>query len=167
MINAIFKVEPGYNGRKDEMSIYDTMNYIGDHPIQNGVYGLGCSNTCNNASEEFMKTKEIFDKNKGVMCRHYMLSFCENKLITEETIKIIAYYTAKFFWEKGFQVYYGIHTNNSNAGYHIHYCVNSVNIYDGKKIPINQEFKQSFIFYVSSLNLLKEKIWITEANNYV
>ena len=167
MINAIFKVEPGYNGRKDEMSIYDTMHYIADHPIQNGVYGLGCSNICDNAVEEFMKTKEIFDKKDGVMCRHYILSIYENRLITEETIRIVAYYTAEFFWANGFQVYYGIHSNNSNAGYHIHYCVNSVNICNGKKIPINQEFKRSFIFFVRSLNFLEEKILVTEANNYV
>ena len=91
MISAIFKVVPGYDGRKDNLAIIDTMNYISDHPITNGVYCLGCSNKINDAVDQFMKTKEIFGKNDGVMCRHYVLSFSEHEKRAKKAISILLY----------------------------------------------------------------------------
>lgn len=167
MISAIFKVVPGYDGRKDNLAIIDTMNYINDHPITNGVYCLGCSNKIDDAVDQFMKTKEIFGKNDGVMCRHYVLSFSENEKITMDTVIRLAYETACFFWNNGFQVYYGIHSNNTNGGFHIHYCVNSVNIFDGKKIPINADFKHAFMAFVKRIDFLGERIYVNESNSYV
>lgn len=158
---AILKVIKSY---KDPYGVYNSTNYIGDHPIDRGIFGLGVTNELGAVSSQFSMAKELNKRESEVYARHYMIGISSCDWISDNNIRAISYYMALFFWNRGYQTFYGIHKKEDR--YHIHIIVNAYSITGNYKLPINKSLKIDYLHYLRSLNFEGKSLKIYEANGY-
>jgi hypothetical protein len=130
----------------------NVLHYISDHPIKNGCNGIGCSSNENTAIKDFHATQKLYHKSDGKQLRHIVVAFTESMVINAINIQYIAYAIAHYFFNQGFQVYYGIHNSNfSDKAFHIHLAVNHVSFLNGTRINSDIKSKYDFINYIKQL----------------
>ena len=89
-----------------------------------------------NATEQMMETKRLFEKTDGRQMYHFIISFPEEDPVTPE----LAMQFGKEFCERYLREYeavYAVHTDTDHI--HIHIGFNSVNMYDGIKYRYEKE----------------------------
>ena len=72
-----------------------------------------------------------FDKEDGIQARHMVMSFDVNDDITVELAKQIADEMLQHKLFEDFQIVYAVHKDRDHV--HIHFCINSVNMENGKR----------------------------------
>lgn len=133
-------------------AIENVLDYIEDHPIHNGCNGIGCSPNAVNAISDFQYTQELYDKTNGKQLRHYIVALKPSYEIDVFGIHNIAYAIGYYFFNQGFQTFYGIHWNNCpEGGYHIHYAVNHVSCFNGVRYNATKDEKRNLLDYISQL----------------
>ena len=74
--------------------------------------------------------KRVFQKEGGRQCRHFILSFGEDDLLTPEEIWELAPMVAAYY-ETRYQVFWGLHQSEKGI-WHLHFAANSVSYIDGR-----------------------------------
>jgi len=92
------------------------------------VSGINCNEA--HAAENFMATKNHWDKTDGRICYHGYQSFAKGET-TAETAHAIGVELAKRLWGERFEVLVATHCNT--GCYHNHFVINSVSFLDGYK----------------------------------
>lgn len=92
--------------------------------------------------EQMMNTTMFYGKDYGQLLHHFQINFDSQNTeswITPEIAYEIAKKLCSLYPLNGYQTFFGIHTNRPSH-LHIHIIVNSVNPYDGSKLPDKREF---------------------------
>lgn len=92
------------------------------------VNGINCE--LETAYEEFTAVKHSYAKTGGIEAYHGYLSFKEQDITPELTMKIGTEF-AQEVWGKRFQILVTVHTDTEHP--HCHFVINSVSFVDGKK----------------------------------
>ena len=119
------------NPPKTKSNLKKLMNYI-TQPAKTRpdlVGGFNCD--WENAYDEFTHTKKDFDKEDGIQARHMVMSFDVNDDVTVESAKQIGDELLQHKLFENFQVVYAVHKDKDHV--HIHFCINSVNLENGKR----------------------------------
>ena len=93
------------------------------------VNGINCEPET--AYEEFTAVKHSYAKTGGIEAYHGYLSFKEQDITPELSLKIGTEF-AQEVWGKRFQVLVTVHTDTEHP--HCHFVINSVSFVDGKKL---------------------------------
>ena len=97
--------------------------------------------TAENVYTAFLEEKNLWGKDSGKMCAHYVLSFHKDEAISPAA----AFEFGKVFYEKifdGYQFVMAIHLDRDHV--HAHAIVNSVSYIDGKKLHVTDSDLASF-----------------------
>lgn len=97
----------------------------------NKLYISGINYEPETAYEEFTAVKRSYAKADGIEAYHGYLSFKEQNITPELTMKIGTEF-AQEVWGKRFQVLVTVHTDTEHP--HCHFVINSVSFVDGKKL---------------------------------
>lgn len=97
----------------------------------NKLYISGINCEPETAYEEFTAVKRSYAKADGIEAYHGYLSFKEQNITPELTMKIGTEF-AQEVWGKRFQVFVTVHTDTEHP--HCHFVINSVSFVDGKKL---------------------------------
>lgn len=130
---------------KTKANLNKLINYI-TKPLKTRpdlVGGHNCDPNC--AYDDFLNVKAEFDKEDGIQAKHFVMSFGIDDDVSLEMAKEIADEMIKHKLFKDFQAVYAVHKDKEHI--HIHFCVNSVNMGNGKR------FHQT----ATDLSLLKNK----------
>lgn len=147
---GVLKIVPSSYTNYD--AIENVLNYIEDHPIHNGCNGIGCSSDADNAIFDFQYTQELYNKTGGKQLRHYIIALKPSCEIDVYGIHNIAYSIGYYFFNQGFQTFYGIHRNNCpEGGYHIHFAINHVSCFDGVRYNATKDEKRNLLNYINQL----------------
>ena len=106
----------------------DAMVNVMDYICRGGCTGgLGVNPEC--AALQMSLVKCLWYKEKGRQIRHFILSFSNTESVDHNALMAYGYATAYYYFERGFQVLFGIHCNTLYP--HLHFAVNTVNFRDG------------------------------------
>ena len=101
-----------------------------------GLYsGYNCDPE--NAYNNFVLTKRIFDKENGRQYIHFVQSFSDREKVDKGTVKKIADELVLMDKFKEFQMIYAVHTDTDNL--HTHFILNTVNSETGEKWRLSKE----------------------------
>ena len=102
------------------------------------LYGaFGCNR--DNFANSLLITRKMHDKKysrykqKDILAHKMSISFHpddNDKLTYEETDKIAREFAYKFFWSKGYEAMWAVHTDTEHI--HVHFIVSNCNLKDGK-----------------------------------
>ncbi len=118
------------------------------------LYGaFGCNR--DNFANSLLITRKMHDKKysrykqKDILAHKMSISFHpddNNKLTYEEADKIAREFAYKFFWIKGYEAMWAVHTDTEHI--HVHFIVSNCNLKDGKSfrrgMPELKEMSQFF-----------------------
>lgn len=125
------------------------INYI-KNPLKTSEHlagGKDCSP--DTAYEEFVMTKQNFNKEKGRQFIHFIQSFSPNDKATPEIINEIGKKLLEHEVFKDFQVIYATHIDKEHI--HTHFIVNSVSFTKGYKWQLSKEQLESLKEYSDEL----------------
>jgi len=74
--------------------------------------------------------KKVFQKEGGRQCRHFIVAFGEEDLLTPEEIWALAP-SIGIYYELRYQTFWGLHRSKEGI-WHLHFAVNSVGYSDGR-----------------------------------
>lgn len=117
---------------EDYQSLKDVIAYAKDETKTEYEYfcdGINCNVAI--AREQFVTTKEQFQKIDGIQAYHGYLSFPESEVSPELCQKIGVEFAQKI-WGDRFQVVVTTHLNTKHL--HCHFVINSVSFVDGKRL---------------------------------
>lgn len=126
----------------------------GIHKTRPELYGaFGCNR--DNFANSLLITRKMYDKKysrykqKDILSHKMSISFHpddNDKLTYEEADKIAREFAHKFFWNKGYEVMWAVHTDTEHI--HVHFIVSNCNLKDGKSfrrgMPELKEMSQFF-----------------------
>lgn len=105
---------------------------------QNHLYNaLGCNR--DNFSNSILMTRKMHDKKysrykqKEILAQKLSISFHpddNDKLTYEGAYRIAEEFAREFFWSKGYEVLFAVHTDTEHI--HVHFLVSNCNLRDGK-----------------------------------
>ena len=105
---------------------------------QNHLYtALGCNR--DNFSNSILMTRKMHDKKysrykqKEILAQKLSISFHpydNDKLTYEDAYRIAEEFAREFFWSKGYEVLFAVHTDTEHV--HVHFLVSNCNLRDGK-----------------------------------
>ena len=105
---------------------------------QNHLYNaFGCNR--DNFSNSLLMTRKMHDKKysrykqKEILAQKLSLSFHpddNDKLTYEDAYRIAEEFAREFFWSKGYEVLFAVHTDTEHI--HVHFLVSNCNLRDGK-----------------------------------
>ena len=105
--------------------------------------GVNCSDFATIALEQMQSIKQIYGKEGGRECKHYVLSFAPNEISKENAIEYAERFAEKCFGDH-FQAFVGLHTKSASGVLHAHIVVNSVSHIDGYKIQLQKQDLERF-----------------------
>lgn len=121
------------------------INYI-KNPLKTSEYLTGGKDCLpDTAYEEFVITKQNFNKEKGRQFIHFIQSFSPNDKVTPEIINEIGKKLLEHEIFKDFQVIYATHIDKEHL--HTHFIVNSVSFTKGHKWQLSKEQLESLKEY--------------------
>ena len=130
-------------------SMKRAINYI-KNPLKTAEHltgGKDCSP--DTTYEEFIMTKQNFNKEKGRQFIHFIQSFSPNDKATPEVINEIGKRLLEHEVFKDFQVLYATHTDKGHL--HTHFIINSVSFIKGHKWQLSKEQLESLKEYSDEL----------------
>ena len=123
------------NSEKTDEDIYlelhKELNYVAkDSKTENKLYvdGINCDPT--RAREEFINIKERYNKTKGIIAFHAIVSYKPGETTPDEAHSV-GLEIANQMWGDRFQVVVATHLDREHL--HNHFIINSVSIVDGKR----------------------------------
>ncbi len=110
------------------------------------VYGFGVNP--DSAFEEMDTVKKLWNKTDGRQYKQYMFSFDRNITLPENIIMEIGYKIGVYYANE-YQILMGIHLNTKNI--HIHYVLNTVNMFTGAKFSITKRDIYNYKLYINEI----------------
>ena len=135
MARIDFPPNPKKNNYRNSDAVKNVVNYIlNEKKTPDGIIGAKGVLAINKKSiiEDMLKVQHHYRKCNGKRAVHFWLSFSNKEacvLAKLEYLKI-GYAIMDFF--EGYQAVFALHQNTGNP--HIHFCINPVNYYTGRKI---------------------------------
>ncbi|MBQ9763697.1 MAG: relaxase/mobilization nuclease domain-containing protein [Phascolarctobacterium sp.] len=105
--------------------------------------GVNCSDFATIALEQMQSIKQIYGKEGGRECKHYVLSFAPGEISKENAIEYAEKFADRCFGDR-FQAFVGLHTRSESGVLHAHIVVNSVSHIDGYKIQLHKQDLERF-----------------------
>ena len=140
-------------GKIDLKSLHDVLNYVeDDYKTEKQLYVSGINCDCENALEQMKITKQVYEKEDGILAFHLIQSFDKEENVTPEIAHKIGVELCNELFADRFECLVATHLNTNH--YHNHIVINSVSFRDGKKYYDNHK-TYSAIRRVSD-NLCKE-----------
>lgn len=146
---AIFKIVN--HSYSDQGDIFREINYI-LNPVK-CIY-TGVNNLISNdpilLTHQFMYIKNYYRKNSGKQLEHFVLSLdtgLEEKDVTLHSLNMFAILFSREL--DNYQMVYAIHKSNTNA--HIHFIMNSIDMYTGKHFHISKKDFKNFMNNIAEL----------------
>ncbi|GBG56595.1 mobilization protein [Sporomusaceae bacterium FL31] len=132
---------------KNPRTLYGILKYVKNeektkHPL---MYGFGLQP--DSAYEEMKAVQKLWHQTNGRQYRQFFFSFDSNINLPDEILMKIGYEIG-LYYANDYQILMTMHFNTSNI--HIHYVLNTVNVYTGKK------FRQT------KLDLFNYKLYINQ-----
>lgn len=126
------------NGKNKTYSgLKRVINYIlREDKTELGLYG-GFNCDSENAFNNFILTKRLYQKETGRQYIHFVQSFADYENLSAETAKAIVDDLLLFEKFNVYQIVYATHTDTDNL--HTHFVLNTVNSFTGKKWRISKE----------------------------
>ena len=119
----------------NKVGLKKTLNYICKEEKTNNKFISGKDCMPENAYEEMMAIKNMFNKTKGREKVHFVQAFSPNDPVNYEMAHEIALKIAKRFRE--FQVVVATHQDTEHI--HSHFVINTVNFNTGKKMQFSNK----------------------------
>lgn len=113
---------------KTKAGLKAVLKYVGEKA--NETEGLNCDNDFQKVYNNFLETKNFFNKNEGRQYRHYIQSFSPNEIELDKVLELSKKWAEKVF--EGHEVFMAVHNDREHL--HTHFIVNSVNFSTGKKL---------------------------------
>lgn len=101
------------------------------------ITGLNCHK--DNARDEFVTTKKMWNKEEGIQCYHAIQSFAPGEA-DADTVHQVGVRLAEFMWGNRYQVLVTTHLDQKHL--HNHFVINSVSFLDGKKYHLSKGEKR-------------------------
>ena len=140
-------------GKINLKSLHDVLNYVeDDYKTEKQLYVSGINCDCENALEQMKITKQVYEKEDGILAFHLIQSFDKEENVTPEIAHKIGVELCNELFADRFECLVATHLNTNH--YHNHIVINSVSFRDGKKYYDNYK-TYSAIRRVSD-NLCKE-----------
>ena len=121
-------------------ALTDVIDYIEQpektHDVQY-VTGIYCNEQ--NARDEFVNVKRMFDKEGGIQCFHAIQSFAPGEA-DADTVHEIGVKLAELMWGDRYQVLVTTHLDKEHL--HNHFVINSVSFLEGKKYNLSKGEKR-------------------------
>ena len=117
------------NSCYQELHQLDTYNDL-DYNSEFGCYISGLNCLPEQAYKDMMDTKNIWNKNNGVLAYHAFQSFKEGEVTADKAHKV-GLKLAQEMWGDRFEIIVTTHVNTNHI--HNHFVINSVSFKDGKK----------------------------------
>lgn len=164
MAEVYGNVNVNYSYCKSVAQLKSATNYIlgtkkeqikeGIQKIRPDLYGaFGCNR--DNFANSLLITRKMYDKKysrykqKDILAHKMSISFHpddNDKLTYEEANKIAREFTHKFFWNKGYEVMWTVHTDTEHI--HVHFIVSNCNLNNGKSFRRGMpELKEMLQFF--------------------
>jgi hypothetical protein len=102
------------------------------------------------AFEEMDAVKQIYNKTGGRQYKHFMFSFDSNVSLSHEMLMEIGHKIGSYF-SREYQVAFYIHFDKNNI--HIHYILNTVNMFNGQKFRISKRDFYNYKLYINEILL--------------
>ena len=129
-----------FNTNYGEYKYQDLHNVIeyaeSDYKTEKRLFVTGINCTSENAYEQMQITKQIYEKENGILAFHLIQSFVEGEVTAELAHKIGVELCNELFADR-FEVLVATHLNTNH--YHNHIIINSVSFKDGKKYYDNHQ----------------------------
>lgn len=110
------------------------------------MYGFGLSPEY--AFEEMDYIKNLFHKEDGREYKHFIFSFDSNMNLTVNKMMTIGVQIGSYFAD-GYQILMVLHLNTNNP--HIHYVLNTVNMFTGNKFSITKGDFYNYKIYINQI----------------
>lgn len=124
-------IETGHEALASLHVIDDVVEYAADEVKTERRSYVSCLNCREDtAAEQFVETKQLWDKMGGRVCYHGYQSFKAGE-VNAETAHEIGVKLASELWGDRFEVVVATHCNTGH--YHNHFVINSVSLEDGRK----------------------------------
>lgn len=136
MPNLIFKI----SNYRNEDAIENVVNYIVNSDYIENVGMNGCflypgQPLSEGITNSFNAVKNVYYKNDRQLVQHIVVGFDANECIKEYEARVIASQISDYFFQKGFQTFWGVHwgSGDSDSYRHIHMAVNTINGMNGSR----------------------------------
>lgn len=119
--------------RQDYQALKDVIDYVEkDNKTHQKYYVSGINCNPDKAREEFVLTKQRFNKTKGIQAYHGYMSFPKNEYVSPDEAHQIGLEYAREIWGDKFEVVVTTHLDREHV--HNHFVVNSVSFVDGHRL---------------------------------
>lgn len=156
------KTENNNYGKVEYQDLHNAIEYIEtDYKTEKKTYVSGINCNAENAYEQMKITKQIYNKEDGILAFHLIQSFDEDENVTPELAHKIGIELCNELFADRFECVVATHLNTNH--YHNHIIINSVSFRDGKKYYNNN--KTYSAIRTTSDNLCKEyKLKVLDKN---
>ena len=100
------------------------------------------------AYEEMSAAKQAFNKTEKRQYKQFIFSFDQGIDLSQGELLSISYEIASFF-NNEYQIMSSIHFDTLNT--HIHYVVNSINLFTGKKLQVSKQSVYRFKLFINEI----------------
>jgi hypothetical protein len=140
-------------GNLKYQDLHNVLDYVeADYKTEKKLYVTGINCNAENAYEQMKITKQIYEKEDGILAFHLIQSFDEDENVTPELAHKIGIELCNELFADRFECVVSTHLNTKH--YHNHIVINSVSFRDGKKYYNNN--KTYAAIRKTSDNLCKE-----------
>ena len=147
------KTANNFYGTVKYQDLHNVIEYVeADYKTEKKLYVSGINCNAENAYEQMKITKQIYNKEDGILAFHLIQSFDEDENVTPELAHKIGIELCNELFADRFECIVSTHLNTSH--YHNHIIINSVSFRDGKKYYNNN--KTYSAIRTTSDNLCKE-----------
>lgn len=147
------KTTNNFYGTVKYQDLHNVIEYVeADYKTEKKLYVSGINCNAENAYEQMRITKQIYNKEDGILAFHLIQSFDEDENVTPELAHKIGIELCNELFADRFECIVSTHLNTSH--YHNHIIINSVSFRDGKKYYNNN--KTYSAIRTTSDNLCKE-----------
>lgn len=141
MPNFVFKV----NNYTNTDAVYNLVNYICSSDYFETSEEYCCFtipgyNLAESVTAAFNACKIANMQTDGKLVQHIIMGLGDLDGVNEAGVRVLADMVAKYFLQRGYQVFWGSHYSSDNADWayrHVHFAVNTVNLITGKRLPIS------------------------------
>jgi len=129
-------------------TLFGVINYVQNEEktCPSLIYGFGIDP--NFAFEEMDTVKKIWSQTDGRQYKHFMFSFDSNTFLPTKILLDIGCQIGKYYANE-YQILMATHFNTGNI--HIHYVLNTVNMFTGKKFSMTKRDMYNYKLYINQI----------------
>ena len=129
-------------------TLFGVVNYVQNEKKTDltAMYGFGVNPE--SAFEEMDTVKKLWNQTDGRQYKHFMFSFDSDITLSQKVIMDIGREIGEYYANE-YQILMVMHSNTNNI--HIHYILNTVNMFTGKKFSITKRDMYNYKLYINKI----------------